>query len=273
MDYLVDLNELGLSFELQSASIQVVQISYGKFLIDCPPHKHSKNYYEIHLICAGEGRLIVDNLEFEVSTGSLFTTGPLIRHEQRTNPENPMCEYCLGIEIKKHKGELAEYLSQFLATKFWMGMDNQERCLNIFRQLEREAIDRQIGYAMATQSLITQILVEMSRVYTGGAKGEEQTRTTLDKRRSLIIDQVLMNEYKDITEVELAKRVGLSTRQLQRFLKENYGKTFMALRQEARINRARDLYSKGMAISKISEEIGYSDAYYLGRLLIAQGRS
>lgn len=69
-------------------------------------------------------------------------------------------------------------------------------------------------------------------------------------RRMLLIDNCFLSQYATITEENLSRILNFSIRQLQRFLKENYGKTFVQMRRTARLNKAAELLEKGFSAKR-----------------------
>jgi AraC-like DNA-binding protein len=66
-------------------------------------------------------------------------------------------------------------------------------------------------------------------------------------------------EYNTLTLEILSSRLGLSRRQTERLLKDQYGKTFQQKRTEARMSAATVLLrSSSQSISDISDQLGYS---------------
>ena len=77
--------------------------------------------------------------------------------------------------------------------------------------------------------------------------------------KSLITDDYFLYECKTLSLDGLANRLGLSTRQTERYLKEHYGKTFMQKKTESRMSTAALLLSDpNNNITFISNELGYA---------------
>lgn len=263
----IQLDDIEIAFKLDNLSLRVEQASYGIFYGSCTRHHHGSHFYEAHLVCGGKGILIAGGREYPLRAGHLYMTGPNIDHEQQTDPADPMAEYCLGIELKKRKNVPATSFSEaFADTHFWFGEDQNGECLRLFERLEWESLHRSIGYTNNVQSIITAILVELVRGYTGNAPSTGDPQAAPDNRRMLIIDNCFLSQYATITEEELSRILNLSIRQLQRFLKENYGKTFIQMRQTARLNKAAELLEKGVSMENVSSMVGYEDVSYFKRL-------
>ena len=74
-----------------------------------------------------------------------------------------------------------------------------------------------------------------------------------------MIEEYFLYQYRSLSLEDLAKRLGLSTRQTERLLQKQYGKTFLQKKTEARMSAAAILLSNAeYSITSIAEELGYS---------------
>lgn len=147
---------------------------------------------------------------------------------------------------------MQKYVALVIAfdTHFWFEKDENGECLKLFERLEQESLHRSIGYINNVQSILSSVLVELVRNYTGYAPFTGERHSAPDSKRMLIIDNCFLSQYATITEEKLSRILNLSIRQLQRFLKEYYGKTFVQMRQTARLNKAAELLKKAFLRKK-----------------------
>lgn len=263
-----NLDHLNIKFMFDTLIVSVTQVSYGIFSCDFPMHQHSNSTYELHLVSGGNGTLILKDATLSLNAGNLYMTGPGIAHEQQTDGNSPMEEYCITLDIKKDKkAKLSTMAKLFFETTFWFGNDYCNHCLDLFQRLEQESVNQQIGYAQNAKCLISEIIVELVRNYTGRIQLNENTSISLTNRRTMLIDQCFISHYATITESSLCELLALSPRQLQRFLKKNYNKTFSQMRQSARLTKACELFKKGVPLIEIAENVGYTDLQYLKQML------
>lgn len=229
---MLNISEAGIKFQLDNLKIKVIHINYGVFYKPFPKHKHGNKFYEAHLVTGGSGTLIADGREYPVKGGMLYMTGPLVEHEQITNPEDPMDEYCIQFEISETKGEKPGKTATFLKeTVFWIGEDTQNMA-RLFEMLTEECENKKIGYIQSVINLSFQVMVCLARNYAGSEQVGDYSPITPDDKRTIIADESFMYNYQTITLEELSRRLNLSTRQTQRFLKKAYGKSFRELKNE-----------------------------------------
>lgn len=259
----IDLIEAKISLRFGNLNISLIRMNHSVIVSDYPKHSHGRRFYEVHYIESGSGKFICSGTEYPVESGMLIMTGPFIVHEQITDLSNPMVEYCFEFEIKEiGRKEPTQEAAMLRDTNFWIGVDTQNM-LQKFQRLETESENRNICYAEAISSILTEILIDLARNYNGCSKPQKYTKITANERRMLITDEILLFEYATITLDGLSKRLGLSNRQTQRFLNKIYGKSFIQLRTKRRQEKARELIQSGISPQKAAAMVGYEKAQSL----------
>lgn len=228
---MLNIAEANIKFQLDNLKIKVIHINYGVFYKPFPKHRHGNRFYEAHLTCGGSGTLIADGMEYPLKGGTLYMTGPLVEHEQITNAEDPMDEYCIQFEITETKGTNQGKTARFLKeTFFWIGEDTQNM-KRLFEMLTEESENKKIGYIQSVINISFQIMIALARNYAGMEQVGEYTPITPDDKRMIIADESFLYSADTLSLDELSRRLHLSQRQTQRFLKKAYGKTFMELKK------------------------------------------
>ncbi len=75
----------------------------------------------------------------------------------------------------------------------------------------------------------------------------------------LVIDEIFLCRYADVTLEQLAAVIGLSKRHTQRLLEKYYNKSFSAMKLESRMAAAETLLrNSSLKITDISNRTGYS---------------
>lgn len=84
-----------------------------------------------------------------------------------------------------------------------------------------------------------------------------------DNSRAFVVEKAFLYDFADLTLESLSERIGLSPRQTQRFLRENYGRKFQELRTKARMSAAEMLLVyTNCSITWIAQSVGYTTAEY-----------
>ncbi|NIK68056.1 helix-turn-helix domain-containing protein [Paenibacillus sp. BK720] len=270
---MIQLDNLDLKIMLGKLVLNVLYIKSGFFYHSMPEHRHSNGSYELHYIPSGHGRLVAEGREFPLSPGSLYMTGPGVKHEQITDPSDPMFEYCIFFEALpsgRHHHErlhgrsgddsedVCEIARLFLNTPFWIGQDNQQLQL-VFEKLAWEINARAIGYRRCITILLEQTVFGLVRNYTNNRPTlQTEPLKTLDDKRMVLIENNLLYNYKHITIKTLAGQLGLSIRQTERAVRKQYGMSLRDKLQEARLQEAaRLLDATLLTIGAIAEQVGY----------------
>ena len=253
------ISEANIRFQLDNLKIKVLGISYGVFYKPFPKHRHGNRFYEAHLTCGGSGILIANGKEYPLKAGTLYMTGPLVEHEQITDVEDPMDEYCIQFEITEKPGVRQGKTATFLKdTVFWIGEDTQNT-KRLFEMLTEECENKKIGYIQSVINLSCQLMVCFARNYAGSDQVGEYTAITPDDKRMIITDESFLYNYATITLPQLSSRLNLSPRQTQRFLKKAYGKSFIELRSERRKEKAKEFIKNGKSVLEAATMVGFTN--------------
>ncbi len=122
-----------------------------------------------------------------------------------------------------------------------------------------ELKDRNIGYRAVVESLIKQIIIACVRNSSAGRYDPDDQALKSGDSQYLAIEEAFLYEYATITLETLAKRLNLSTRQVQRQLIQHYGMNFQNKKTEAKMSAASImLRSQDMTVTQIADELGYS---------------
>lgn len=239
---------MDIKFTLQDFRLQTMTKPY-------PIHYHGKDTIEIHYLKDGSGKIIIENKEYNVSKGYFFIVNEMVNHTQIPNPKFPMEKYSIYLSFDASKCKSEEIIN-YLKNATWVGEDKLD-CIRYFELIKKEATNKEIGYIQIIEGLLRNLFILIVRNHN---KTINRVKT-LKNANSIRFDveKIFLNEYKDITLPELSKRFDISEREMQRYLKSTYNKTFNNLKLEARMNSAANtLIHTDISISEISEMVGYS---------------
>lgn len=250
-----------ISFMMENESVYVGNIVYERFRRSIPMHAHSDNSYEIHYISSGRGKVTVRDIDYDTGAGTLYITGPHVKHSMVPDADDPLEEYCIYLKLgscgRGSRGG-GSPLSVFRKMDVWYGKDRYGLG-TLMKTLFGELRDQNIGYRSVVESVIRQIIVACVRNGSVDVNEAELPDFRSGNEQYLAIEEAFLYEYSTITLTALAKRLNLSCRQTQRLLGEHYDMNFQSKKTEAKMNAASlMLRSSGMSISQIAEELGYS---------------
>jgi len=252
--------DLNIRIRIENAELLVLNIAFERFSRSIQKHSHGYGSYELHYIPFGQGTVIVDNDIHKITPNTLYVTGPYVEHEQIPDPTNPMAEYCLYFKlIKAEKDSYKELLKILEATPFWFGQDSEDinSCiLMIFKELR----NTHTGYMTQVESLLKQCIVKLIRNYERNKTARNRfAPSSLADRKYIITEEYFLYEYQTLSLETLAAKLGLGTRQTNRFLKDYYGKNFQQKKAEAKMSAASVLLNdENLSVTAIAMELGYS---------------
>jgi len=260
----ISYSNLNIPFSLENTHFQALNIIYERFYRSIPSHSHGSDSFEIHYISEGYGKAKINDTYYDLKPNTLFITGPHVEHSQTPSIENPMCEYCVYLKIKPTRKKqlstsedsIAHLFKQY---PFWIGNDTQD-IHRIMKHLFFELDNKILGYRENVQALLSQLVISVVRNCKDIRKSNLHFATSnLIDTKPILIEEYFLYEYNELTLDDLAKRLGLSTRQTERYIKEYYGKTFIQKRTESKMSTAALLLSDtSRTISSIADELGYS---------------
>jgi len=255
---------INISFSLDQMNFRLMNIVNCHFKKSIPTHSHGSNSYEIHYIYSGYGKVKINEVFYDLKPGTLYITGPLIGHAQIPCSEDPMCEYCVYLEVTREKGKRKKSIEEtisdlFVSNPFWLGADKQN-ILSIMQQLFCEIEHQLFGYEESIISLLRQLIISIVRNYMEITSiSRNYTHLTFTDNKPLVIEEYFLYEYNNLSLEDLSSRLNLSPRQTERYLKEHYGKTFIQKKTESKMATAALLLSdSSMSITNVSDDLGYS---------------
>lgn len=263
----VNYNELNLEFSIGGKWFQASNLIQGPFQKPVPCHSHGAGSFEIHYIASGYGIVCINDIIYEIGPGTLFVTGPLVRHSQIPQKKDPMYEFCIYLKEDMYHKEVPcqsyeeELFVTFVNTTFWFGTDVQQTGA-LIKEIFEELEGRQVGYLTQAELLLKSLIIKLVRCYKCDVRMKKiAVKTSIAEKSAVIIEEYFLYEFQSLNLTELANRLNLSPRQTERLLMKCYGKTFSQKKAEARMSAAVFLLSEeNSSISIISEKLGYSSA-------------
>lgn len=264
----IHIDHLDIKLSLDHLLLNVLYVKFGYFYSSMHAHSHSLGTYELHYIPKGYGNLIANGEHYEITPGTLFMTGPNVVHEQITNLEDPMAEYCIFFEVisgdtncSSKKGIVKEPMLHTLlqSTPFWIGKD----CgylMSMFELLANQLASKRIGWHQMVTNILEIIIISSIQQYSEHNVSIQQIPLkTLDDHRLLIIENSFLYHYATITLEQLADLLKLSVRQTQRAVHKQYGVSFKDKKLQARMEAAnRLLHTTDLSIGDIGAQVGFT---------------
>lgn len=272
------LDALDISFRWGGYGFRVLRCHLAVFPPSCsiPLHKHSE--YEFHFIPRGRGKVLLPDGEYELREGLFYLTGPDVLHYQETDAEEPMSELCLHIDIV----ELNEHTENDVN-----GFDAQEheearQCVEELRRLPAKPVIDQWNamswfltayrawhendpfFHSTVKHAIIQILLRSVRAYHNRRMTSLPARDMSRHRYQLAVQYIQDNYASPLSLDEVADRVQVSGRQLQRFFREHGDVSFSEYLETVRLKQVcEQLRRSDLTIEQIAVNNGFASGNYL----------
>lgn len=226
---------------------------------------HFHEYYEITYNGHRREFIFEDNA-FTAEEGHLIIIPPKLLHVQRVaenSYNNKGSSYSLLMKIQKNKIKTPSSLYDILyaAIKNIYYEKVPQRVAEIMEILDidnpRTITNSQVRFSLILHELIA-LIIESSKIRSS----DEIYRNSFDSSESRIykIEAMINENYSDNLSLDqISQKINISTRQIARIIKKQYGCTFKEILTTKRINRAKHLLrNTDKKISDISTEVGYN---------------
>lgn len=273
------LDRLDLRFRWGGYGIRVLHCHLASFapghIINF--HKHSE--FEFHFIAKGKGKVIIFDQTYDLHEGLFYLTGPDVLHYQESDPEDPMIELCLHCDFVRlddngchgegwgDELETAEANACVAALEAMPALPVADRydAMNGFLEAYRAWEEQPLGYYEQIKQAIIQILLRSARVFDNRTARRGIPERDMNFHRFQMATQYIRdNESMPIGMEEVADRVGVSSRQLQRIFRSEGGTTFRDYLEHVRLTSiCADLIRTDKPIEAIALEHGYANPNYL----------
>lgn len=226
---------------------------------------HSHSYYEIHLCLSGQNSFQIDGKVTTLKKGEFFLLMPKTEHIVYSY-EKDYSEFVVAFDFPG-ESEVKEYLKadgvashHGTATAFMMSsVDSLLNC----------AIEEKYGCSEFLSSLASCFFIDLFALVAKRlekASTDENTKY-IDDRISLVKKYIKDNVDKKILIDDIANHINVSSRHLNRIVKESENMNVTELIQSIRIKRAKKLLTTTtMSLSEIAEATGFYDSYHLGKI-------
>lgn len=273
------LDRLDLRFVWGEYGIRVLRCHLVAFTPGTTISSHKHSEFEFHFIPKGKGRVVIENRSYELHEGLFYLTGPNIVHSQEVDAEDPMHELCLHCEIvplhlphdpradygedleRSEARECIETLRVLPARPEWDAYNAMGAFLDAYRIWEEQPP----GFNTLMKQAIMQILLRATRMFAKHDRAAAiPVRDMNDHRFQMATQYIQDNEGLPISLEDVAERVNVSPRQLQRIFRTEGGTTFRDYIEHVRLSAVcADLIGSDRPIEEIALMHGFATPNYL----------
>ncbi|MBJ6362659.1 helix-turn-helix domain-containing protein [Paenibacillus sp. GCM10012307] len=271
------LDRLDLRIQWGNYDIRVLRFHLATFLPGKVVSYHKHEEFEFHYIPRGMGKVIIGEREFPLERGMLYLTGPGVVHYQEADSNEAMYELCLHVDIKERtegnigitdQWEIAE-AHECVSKIREMPLEPAEdvyQAMPCFLEAFQASLDNYIGSYTTIKQAVIQILLRTVRAYdTGKVQPSLPSRDMNAIRYRLAMKYIRANHNRPLTLEDVAEKLNISSRQLQRIFKSQPDqRSFSIIVEDVRLEAVcRRLEDSGLSVESIAALEGFASGNYL----------
>jgi AraC-like DNA-binding protein/quercetin dioxygenase-like cupin family protein len=275
------LDRLELQFQWGAFGFRVLRCHLASFAPSqfIPFHKHSN--YEFHFISRGKGKVMIEQAEYELREGMFYLTGPNVMHQQTVDPNDPMKELCLHLDIvpldldgtlstdddwgqRREREEAAACVKGLNELPLYPAEDRFQ-AMPWFLAAFRAWDENDPFFHSTFKQAIIQILQRSVRAYQNKEAFTPMPERDMNLYRYELAIQFIQDNYAGpITLEEVAAKIHISGRQLQRIFREQSGGSFSEYLESIRLAHiCNHLIQDHLPLEEIAAKHGFSSSNYL----------
>lgn len=245
-------------FDAGDMRVRPMHVRIERLRLLIPAHRHSRTSYELHYTVQGRGSVTVNNIRYPISAGDMFVTGPEQMHEQLSNSDDPILEYCIYVSCVPKYSKEAVPLTGLRQPDFHIIRDHNKELFEMFRSIAAEMRADLADSEETACTILKLLLLKLNRMNMDRVRAENPRRTA-GAAAYPEIEDAFFYQYDTLRLEDVANMLKISPRQTQRFLRIHYGKTFTEKCREARMSAAAMLLEdRSLSITEISVRVGFS---------------
>lgn len=262
-----------IGIDLNEFNPEILYICHGRHKDYILPKYHCHNdFLEFTYILSGTITYKVGNDILNLKEGDLLCFNPGVYHEEHLQKGQDVHELYIGFRNIKIKDKPIDFIphncdNSFIELKHF-GEDFHKTCLDICKEQNNCEIGHELVLKSLVMKLIAIVLKEINYVKSKTTYSQ-YTGPFYDKSQmvNFIIEYIDKNYMNNISLDNIAKNTYLSPVYISKIFKEETGQSPINHLINLRLRKAKDLLTTtDMSIKSISQQVGYSDAYYFSKL-------
>lgn len=219
-----------------------------------PGNSHQHPFVEIHFIRQGQSVLKTAMKEIILKDQSAVLIPPGIEHAilPATTDSKRIAFFLVS---KKKEADLSVF-SEIFGEKAVRLLNDDFGGGKQAEELNREMEHGGIYSEMRAKAILQRIVIDFCRVLVGDSGGRQVARRS---EQGEIEDYIRGNYALRPSIEELAKKLGMSPRNVSRRVQALYQKSFRQLILEQRMSMARLYLEYGMSLAEVAERLGYAE--------------
>ncbi|WP_211748179.1 AraC family transcriptional regulator [Paenibacillus sp. Marseille-Q4541] len=263
------------NFTISLSGLQIKVLDAA--VLDAGPHwekeAHFHTYFEFHMIKSGKGTVSIEGSTLPFQEGDFYITGPYVTHQQVSDPEDPLVEYCLQCKIRLSdtpdstyflSSEDTEFFINVLSATYPRTFQDNYGAMGLFDSIIKETSLKLPGFSLQIQPLLFLLVISLFRSVITTLDQSHVSNPQSDVRVSRIINFIENNYHLSPTIDDLSKLIFLSPKQINRIMKKHFDCTFHEKLLLYKVLQAKHLLSHStLSIEAIAAACGFSSHYYM----------
>ena len=210
---------------------------------------HGKDTLEINYIVSGKGKVKINDNIYLLEPNSYFVIPQFVPYSIITNEELVIYSVYFIVDKSLAFDEYVPFLTRIY-------INNDEKLNYLFEIIHSEFMTKTLGYNEIVTSTFKTIFINVVR--NEGLTGKRISYWPLESLQ-FSIDKIFSTEFNTITIADLANRLNMSVRDLQRYFLKNYNRSFSELKKNFKLEYAKNrLKYYDDSVEKISNDLNFS---------------
>lgn len=235
---------------------QRIQLEEGKNLtvgvhtvhLHHPLHWHS--FFEIEIILSGEGKYVINDVEYDIADNNVFLLTSTDFHYLRLEGTAEIINISFN-ETMMSDSDMTDMVFNRIAKAYCFDFDEYQRLVDVAKVLEHECLIDGDSKGALLSYIIKCILRKNNNLLT-----TEITRNSLHGiRRAIIYMELHFRE--NITLESVAKEAGYTSAYFSRLFKRVTGESYIEMLTKYRLGYARNLLANGFSVADACFSSGF----------------
>lgn len=229
------------------------------------PHHHST--MELHYVFAGRCSITMDNIQHHVDAGQLLLIPPgLYHYVSDTSPD--LARITIAIQFEPpascHRESLAPRIFAALSPSapLLLNIPPDSPPADVLSRMHTLPLSSGAVTLEKLRALSQLLVLELFDILTHTQAVSLPVSVSPPAPQDFVIDEFFVHSFRlNNGSPILARKLHVSTRQLQRIIKQSYGMNYRDKLKEVRLQIALDLLSRtDKSIAQIAQQLGYSSS-------------
>lgn len=223
---------------------------------------HYHDFHKIVVFVSGKVTYHIEGKAYHLRPHDILLVSQGAIHKPEIDPAVPYERYIFWIRSDLSHPELNTCFQKANDRSFNLVRLNsvlQERIKDILPELEESLKAEQFGSSILSESLFTQFMVYINRIFLKSSTAPDQKSYSSDSQVEQLLKYINRNLAEDLSIDHLAERFFFSKYHMMRKFKEETGYTIHSYIVSKRLLQARTLISQGIPVMKAARQSGFQD--------------